>query len=265
MIITQIIILALMQGLTEFLPISSSAHLILVPVLSGWPDQGIAFDVSVHLGTLSAVVIYFRREVMTLSRDGAASFFQRKRVGDSDLAWAVVIATIPAVLVGLIFHDIIAGEMRSALVIAGTTMGFGLLLGIADWTGKRERDERSLSLKDVIIIGLAQAVALIPGISRSGVTMTAGLMLGLTRQAAARFSFLLSIPIILASGTFESYKLATAEASVNWNELFMGLLISGISAFLCIHYFLKWLDRIGMWPFVVYRLLLGMFLLIYIV
>jgi undecaprenyl-diphosphatase len=265
MIVTQIIILALLQGLTEFLPISSSAHLILVPVLSGWTDQGIAFDVAVHLGTLSAVVIYFRREVMTLSRDGVAALLQRKRVGDSDLALAVLLASIPAVLVGLIFYDIIAGEMRTALVIAGTTIGFGLLLGIADWTGKRERDERSLNLKDVIIIGLAQALALIPGTSRSGITMTAGLMLGLTRQAAARFSFLLSIPIILASGTLESYKLVTAEASVNWNELFMGMLISGLSAFLCIHFFLKWLDRIGMWPFVVYRLLLGVFLLVYIV
>ncbi len=265
MILTHIIVLALLQGLTEFLPISSSAHLILVPVLTGWTDQGLVFDIAVHLGTLSAVVLYFRREVMTLLRDGTASLLRGKRVGNSDLAWAVVIATIPAVFAGWLFHDVIAGEMRTPLVIAGTTIGFGLLLGIADWSGKRERDEHSLGLKDVVIIGLAQAMALIPGTSRSGITMTAGLMLGLTRQAAARFSFLLSIPIILASGTFESYRLVTAEVAVNWNELFMGLLISGLSAFLCIHLFLKWLDRIGMWPFVIYRILLGAFLLIYIV
>lgn len=265
MILTHIIVLALLQGLTEFLPISSSAHLILVPVITGWPDQGLAFDVAVHVGTLSAVMIYFRRDVVTLTRDGLASMLQRKQVGDSRLAWAVLIGTIPGGLAGILAHDLIAGEMRTALVIAGTTIGFGVLLGLSDWLGAHQRDERSLGLRDVLIIGLAQALSLVPGTSRSGITMTAGLLLGLTRQAAARFSFLLSIPIILASGLLESYKLATAEVAVDWNTLLLGVLISGASALLCIHLFLKWLDKIGMWPFVVYRIVLGVFLLIYIV
>ncbi|MGD8515264.1 MAG: undecaprenyl-diphosphate phosphatase [Granulosicoccaceae bacterium] len=262
MTLLQIITLALMQGLTEFLPISSSAHLILVPVLTGWQDQGLAFDVAVHVGTLSAVVLYFRRDVLRLMHDGMLSVLQRRQVGDSRLAWAVVIGTIPAGLAGVLGHDFIATQMRTPLVIAGATIGFGLLLGLSDWLGQRQRDERSLGMIDVLLIGLAQALALVPGTSRSGITMTAGLLLGLTRQAAARFSFLLSIPIILASGGLETWKLASGAAPVDWNALFMGVLISGVSAFTCIHFFLKWLDRVGMWPFVWYRLALGIGLLV---
>ncbi|MGD8999071.1 MAG: undecaprenyl-diphosphate phosphatase [Granulosicoccaceae bacterium] len=262
MTLLQIITLALMQGLTEFLPISSSAHLILVPVITGWQDQGLAFDVAVHVGTLSAVVLYFRRDVLRLMHDGMLSLLQRRRVGDSHLAWAVVIGTIPAGLAGLFGHDFIATQMRTPLVIAGATIGFGLLLGLSDWLGQRQRDERSLGMIDVLIIGCAQALALVPGTSRSGITMTAGLLLGLTRQAAARFSFLLSIPIILASGSLETWKLASGAAPVDWNALYMGVLISGVSAFTCIHFFLKWLDRVGMWPFVWYRLALGIGLLL---
>ena len=263
MTLVQIIALALLQGLTEFLPISSSAHLILVPVVTGWQDQGLAFDVAVHVGTLSAVVLYFRADVLRLLRDGMASLLQRRQVGDSHLAWAMVIGTIPGGLAGVLAHDFIATQMRTPLVIAGATIGFGLLLGLSDWTGKRQRDERRLGWFDALIIGCAQALALVPGTSRSGITMTAGLLLGLTRQAAARFSFLLSIPIILASGGLETYKLASGAAAVDWNALFMGVLISGVSAFICIHFFLKWLDRIGMWPFVWYRLVLGVGLLLF--
>lgn len=261
MLIEQIIILALIQGLTEFLPISSSAHLILAPMINGWADQGIAFDVAVHVGTLTAVVFYFRKDLNAMTRDWFASVYTRTQIGESRLAWAVLIATIPVGLCGLLFHDVIATQLRSPLVIAGTTIGFGLLLGWADWRGRRTRNEQTLSTGNVLFIGLAQALSLIPGTSRSGITMTAGLMLGLTREAAARFSFLLSIPVILLSGGLETVKLVQAEVVADWSALMMGTLISALAAYLCIHLFLKFISSMGMWPFVAYRLLLGIGLL----
>lgn len=260
MTLIQIIVLAVVQGLTEFLPISSSAHLILVPVLSDWPDQGLAFDVAVHVGTLSAVVWYFRHDVITMTKDWTASCQQRKTIGDSRLAWAVIIGTIPVGAAGLLLHDLVDTVLRSPLVIAWATIGFGLLLWWADVQGKRQRDEHHLSWKDIIVIGLAQALALIPGTSRSGITMTAGLMMGLTRSAAARFSFLLSIPAILMAGGYKSLKLFQ-EGNVDWNAILIGAVLSAITAYLCIRVFLKVLERIGMLPFVVYRLVLGVVLL----
>ena len=184
--ILQIVILALVQGLTEFLPISSSAHLILVPVLTDWPDQGLAFDVAVHAGTLTAVVLYFRRELARMLVEWLASF-KGGLTPDARLAWAVLIGTIPVGLAGLIFKDVIETQLRSPMVIAVATIVFGLLLWYADSTGKRSKNEYGLLLRDVLIIGLAQALALIPGTSRSGITITAALMLGLNREADARF------------------------------------------------------------------------------
>jgi undecaprenyl-diphosphatase len=262
MLIEQIIILALIQGLTEFLPISSSAHLILVPLLNDWPDQGLAFDVAVHVGTLTAVVFYFRKELNAMTRDWFASVYTRKQIGESRLAWAVLMATIPVGLCGLLFHDFIATQLRSPLVIATTTIGFGLLLGLADWKGRRVRNEHTLNAGNVLFIGLAQALALIPGTSRSGVTMTAGLALGLTRDAAARFSFLLSIPVIVLSGGLETIKLLQSAIAPDWQALVIGTVLSALAAYLCIHLFLKFITRMGMWPFVVYRLFLGIGLLI---
>lgn len=261
MLIEQIIILALIQGLTEFLPISSSAHLILAPMINGWADQGLAFDVAVHVGTLTAVVFYFRKELNAMTRDWFASVYTRTQIGESRLAWAVLMATIPVGLCGLLFHDFIATQLRSPLVIATTTIGFGLLLGFADWKGRRVRNEHTLNAGNVLFVGLAQALALIPGTSRSGITMTAGLMLGLTREAAARFSFLLSIPVIVLSGGLETVKLVQADISPDWQALVVGTLLSAIAAYLCIHLFLKFITRMGMWPFVVYRLMLGIALL----
>lgn len=262
MLIEQVIILALLQGLTEFLPISSSAHLILAPQVGDWADQGLAFDVAVHVGTLSAVVVYFRHDLLNMTRDWFISLRRRELVGESRLAWAVLMATIPVGLFGLLFHDFIATQLRSPLVIAGTTIVFGVLLGWADWRGRRCRDEHSLAWGDVVTIGLAQAVALIPGTSRSGITMTAGLLLGLTREAAARFSFLLSVPVIVLSGGLETVKLLRADSAVDWQPLIIGTLISAMAAYACIHLFLKFISRMGMWPFVVYRLLLGSALLV---
>ncbi|WP_163577991.1 undecaprenyl-diphosphate phosphatase [Halomonas faecis] len=257
----QVVILAVFQGLTEFLPISSSAHLILVPRLTGWEDQGLAFDVALHLGSLAAVVAYFREELMRMARAWWASFSAADVDRDARLAWWVVLATVPVCIVGLLFRDDIALGMRSPLLIAATLIGFGLLLAYADWGHRGERSEYQLSLRDALFIGFAQALALIPGTSRSGITITAALLLGLSREASARFSFLLSIPVILLAGGLETVGLIQQPQYIDWLSLTLGTLLSGISAYLCIHYFLAFIRRIGMQPFVVYRLALGGWLL----
>jgi undecaprenyl-diphosphatase len=260
--ILQIITLALLQGLTEFLPISSSAHLILVPqIVEAWQDQGLAFDVSVHVGTLSAVVLYFRKDLTPMAQDWFRSLTTRKQTSNSRLAWAVLLGTIPVGLAGLLFKDFVETELRSPIVIASATILFGLVLWWADVKGKRQRDEHKINWVDVLVIGCAQALALIPGTSRSGATMTAGLIMGLTRQAAARFSFLLSIPVITLSGLLVLKDIIEQSAPVDWSALVIGTVLAGVTAFLCIHYFLKLLDRIGMLPFVIYRLVLGVALL----
>jgi len=259
--ISQQILLAIVQGLTEFLPISSSAHLILVPKLLGWADQGLSFDVAVHVGTLSAVIVYFREELKLMAQDWVQSITKRKQTENSRLAWGVLIGTIPVGLFGLFFKDIIETSLRSPFVIALSTIIFGLLLWWADARGKRERNEYSLSLKDILIIGVAQAIALIPGTSRSGITITAGLMLGLSRTAAARFSFLLSIPVIVLAGLLSTLDLMTGSSHIDWQILISAAAISALTAYLSIHFFLKLLDKISMLPFVIYRLLLGVILL----
>jgi len=247
-----IIILALLQGITEFLPISSSAHLILPNQVLGWPDQGLAFDVAVHFGSLIAVLTYFRRDVWSLICDGLGGFRSGQFSDDGRLAWLIVLGTIPAGLAGLMFKGFIETHLRSSAVIAATTIVFGVLLWWADVHGKRREGLPELTWKKALLIGAAQALALIPGTSRSGITMTAGLMLGMKREAAARFSFLLSIPVI------------TLSALVDWNAIFLGVILSGISAYLCIHFFLQFISRIGMAPFAIYRLLLGAALILMI-
>lgn len=252
----QTVLLALLQGLTEFLPISSSAHLILVPVITGWPDQGLAFDVAVHVGTLLAVVIYFRRDIIDLFSGWMRSLTGGGLDRDGRLAWAVLFGTIPVGLVGVLFASFISTSLRGPLVIAAATIVFALLLWVADRM-RGARDEHSINWKDVFVIGVAQAVALIPGTSRSGITMTAGLLMGLTRVAAARFSFLLSIPVIVLAGGHETWKLLQSPNAVDWSVLGGGALLAFLAAYAAIHYFLKWLPQIGMLPFVIYRLVLG--------
>ncbi|GAB4352792.1 MAG: undecaprenyl-diphosphate phosphatase [Gammaproteobacteria bacterium] len=255
------VLLALVQGLTEFLPVSSSAHLILLPVIAGWKDQGLAFDVAVHVGTLSAVIWYFRHELSPMIREWARSF-RGERTAESRLAWAVLFGTIPVGLAGLLFNDLIETHLRSPLVIAATTIGFGLLLWWSDATGRRARDEYTIGWRDVLVVGVAQALALIPGTSRSGITITAGLMMGLDRVAAARFSFLLSIPVIVLAGGLETRKLLAAGDGVDWLAIAVGVVVSALSAYACIRAFIALLERIGMLPFVVYRLVLGAVLLV---
>ena len=263
MLFWQIVVLALVQGLTEFLPISSSAHLILVPVLTGWPDQGLAFDVVVHLGTLTAVVWYFRKDVTQLTLDWTQSCIKKQTIGESRLAWIVILGTIPVAVIGLLLHDFVDNSLRSPLVIAWATIGFGLLLGVADFIGKNrnKKTEYQLNWKNAAVIAFSQALALIPGTSRSGITMTAGLFTGLTRQAAARFSFLLSIPVILMAGSYKTLKLFQEGNGIDWFSIGLGYALSALSAYICIHYFMKLLERMGMMPFVIYRVGQGLILL----
>ena len=259
-----LIVLALVQGITEFLPVSSSAHLILVPHVTGWEDQGLLLDVAVHVGTLLAVMLYFWRDLWEMLR-GAGLALRGKRTAGQRMIWHLIVATVPAIIAGYLLHKYAGDMLRSVEVIAWATIGFGLLLWWSDVVSRRipqPRDEHSLNWKDILLIGCAQALALIPGTSRSGVTMTAGLLLGLSRSGAARFSFLLSIPVIVLASVLSTLDLVEGGVAVDWTAMGLGVVLSAVSAYLCIHIFLKLLERVGMLPFVIYRLILGVVLLV---
>ncbi len=257
----QAFFLALLQGLTEFLPISSSAHLILMPVLFGWPDQGLAFDVAVHVGTLSAVVFYFRKEVFAMVNDWFASWSSKPITIDGRFAWYVIIATVPVGLVGISLSESVENLLRSPLIIAGATIMFGCLLWYAASNATEHKDKFKLGWKDALIIGSFQALALIPGTSRSGITITAALLLGFNRDLAARFSFLLSMPAIALPGLLKTVDLVRSSDAVHWDMIAFGVFISAVIAYLTIDMFLRLLDQIGLMPFVVYRFVLGVVLL----
>jgi undecaprenyl-diphosphatase len=258
----QIALLAFVQGLTEFLPISSSGHLILTPLLFGFELQDLSFDVAVHLGTLLAVVLYFRNDLSTMAVAMLGSLAKRSAPSaDARLGWMIIIATLPLLALGLPLKSVLEvlrqDDHLIALVIAGTTIGFGLLLWYADARGRRKLDEYSVNWIAALIIGCFQAIAIIPGTSRSGITMTAGLFLGLTRRAASRFSFLLSIPTIVLAGMVATKDLFEASLAIDWHALWLGGLLSFAVAYLTIHFFLRFIERVSMLPFVLYRLLLG--------
>ena len=260
----QVIVLALIQGFTEFLPISSSAHLILPSQILGWEDQGLAFDVAVHIGSLLAVILYFRKEVVSLLTSWIASIFKGKQTDDSKLAWWIILATLPAVILGFTLKDLIEEYLRGPGVIAITTVIFGLFLWWADRMSRCELTEYQTGWKKALLIGFAQALALIPGTSRSGATITAALMLGLGREAAARFSFLMSIPVILGAALLMGKDLLESGHSIDYVSLALGILVSFVAAYVCIHLFLKIISRMGMTPFVIYRLALGALLCVFI-
>ena len=252
------IVLAIVQGLSEFLPVSSSGHLILVPHFLGWADQGLAFDVAVHVGTLLAVVAYFRTQLFAMLRAGLASLAGGGLTPDARLAWCVVLGTVPVGIVGLVFGKLIEEKLRNPLFVAGTLSIFGALMWLADHYGRRERDEYSVGWRDALLVGVAQALALMPGTSRSGVTMTMGRTLGLTREGAARFSFLLAVPGIAMAGGWEFIKLVRAGgAGADWPAMGLGLVVAAATGYACIHWLLKVINRIGLGPFAVYRFALA--------
>jgi undecaprenyl-diphosphatase len=253
----QAIVLAIVQGLSEFLPISSSGHLILLPHFFGWEDQGLAFDVALHIGTLIAVVVYFRRPLTAMTLAWFTSLKRRETTPDSRLAWCVILGTVPVGLVGLAFGGAIEENLRNPLFVAGTLTFFGILMWLADKLGGQSLDEYSVGWRQAVIIGCAQALALMPGTSRSGITITAGLGLGLTRSAAARFSFLLAVPGIALAGAYELLKLLAANEAVDWQMMSLGLVVSAITGYACIHVLLKVIEKIGLLPFTLYRLLIA--------
>lgn len=261
MTLIQIIVLALIQGLTEFLPVSSSAHLILGSKLFGWPDQGLVFDVATHLGTLLAALFYFRKELT-----GMVTCWFHPVSTDADrqsrnMFVCLGAASVATLFIGFLAYDLIAEHLRDVRVIALATIGFGILLWIADVTGKEHKGIASIDIRGALLIGLAQACALIPGTSRSGVTITAGRLIGLSAEAAARFSFLLSIPVIAAAGGYGLFKSLAGEAAINWVEFLMATVIAALAGWVCIAAFLALLNRVGLMPFIIYRLILGLGLL----
>ena len=253
----QVIVLAIVQGLTEFLPISSSGHLVLVPAFFGWADQGLAFDVAVHFGSLIAVLLFFRSDVCGLLRGGAQVLGGNVKTIESRMALGIGLGTIPAAIAGLLLADWIAGHLRSPMFIVYTLSAYAILMVLADRYGHRSREIASVQVKDAVLIGLAQALALVPGTSRSGVTISAAMALGFERQDAARFSFLLAVPVILLATLYSLYGLLISDVSVAWGQLATGVLVSAIVAYVSIEFFMRFVNRIGLLPFAIYRLILA--------
>jgi len=264
----QAVILGIVQGLTEFLPISSTAHLRIVPVLFGWHfyggktnDPGAPFTAVVQLGTVLAVVAYFWREILQISAAWVRGLFDRSVRSSAEyrIAWYVIFATIPIGVLGLIFADQIETGARNLWLIACALIGLGLVLLWADRAGSAKRDEEQLNLGDGLVVGLAQAAALIPGVSRSGATITAGLFRGLTREAAARFSFLLSIPAVVLSGLFEARKIG-GPGGPGAGVTGLASVLAFVVGYASIAWLLRYLTRHSMVIFVGYRLAVGLLL-----
>lgn len=265
MTITQAIVLAVIQGITEFLPVSSSAHLILAPRLFGWHDQGLVFDIATNTGSMLAVMAYFWRDLWQLLNDSLARLKSPRTLfaaAPAPLGPALAAATVPILIAGVLLSHWISTAARNPQLIAFDAIFFGLLLLWADRTARCERGLESLRWRDALGIGAAQVLALMPGTSRSGVTMTAGLAAGFTRAEAARFSFLLSIPAGLAVLAWDVKELVEhGPPAAGWLAMWIGLVVSFFTSYLVIGFLLAWLRRAGMTPFVVYRILLGLTIL----
>ncbi len=255
----QAAVLGFLQGLTEFLPVSSSAHLIVMPWILGWSPLGVRFDVMVHLGTLLAVLVYFRKDWWSLVHHFTMPLREGPRQPAEPLAVALLLGTLPSVLVGGFFFPVIKEYLRGPLVAAAALALFALILFWADLRGRKNRSLEGIRRRDAVLVGIAQTLAFIPGVSRSGVTVTAALLLGLKRPDAARFSFLLSAPVIALAGASQFSSLMPPESAPATASLtfLLGVSCSFISGFLCIKYFLRFLERRTLLAFVAYRLLLS--------
>ena len=260
--IVQALVLAVIQGITEFLPISSTAHLILVPLVTDWPDQGLSFDVALNTATWLAVVIYFRGDIASISKGFFRTIKEKRLKGNHEgqLAWMALLATIPVGLAGILARDMVANELRTLEVIGWSSIIWGVVLWVAD-RRPGKADIKSMGWKAAMAIGLAQAIALIPGTSRSGITMTAGLFMGLSRTASARFSFLLAMVVGALAGAKEGVEMVRAGLDTPWLAVIAGAIAAFISAYIAIHYFMKLISRSSMAPFVVYRIGLGVVIL----
>jgi undecaprenyl-diphosphatase len=235
----QLVVLAVVQGLTEFLPVSSSGHLVLMPSLFGWTDQGLAFDVAVHFGSLIAVCVFFRYDIGALLRGLRAILTGDIKADDARMVWYLGFATVPAAVAGLLLASWIAANLRDPMVVVVTLSGYGILMAGVDRFASSDRNITDIRIRDALMIGLAQALALIPGTSRSGITITTARFLGIARQDAARFSFLLSVPVILLATIYEAVILITGDAYIS------------------IEFFMRIVSAIGLLPFAIYRIVLA--------
>ncbi len=265
-------VLGVIQGLTEFLPISSSAHLILVPWFFKWNPEGIAFDVALHVGTAIAVLAFFWSDWVRLAREAIVGIFTGAPFANRDrlLAWYIVVGSIPAAVVGLVFEEKVETELRSPLITVFTLAVLALVLFYAEKRSRQNRTLEKYAWADSIWIGISQAVALIPGVSRSGITITTAMLRNSDRTSAARFSFLLSTPVIVGAGLLQSWKLFQAvrypvasPVDMNWSALIVGVSFAALTGFLCIRLFLRYLQTKNFTPFVIYRILLAGVVLAY--
>ena len=272
-------VLGIVQGLTEFLPISSSAHLILVPWLLGWKPEGLVFDVSLHVGTAVAVLACFWKDWVMLAREFIGGLLERDPLGNPQrrLAWFLVVGTLPAAIVGILFEKHVEETLRSPLVTVVTLVALAVLLYVADRRGRRQRSLKDFTWGDSIWIGLSQALALIPGVSRSGITISTAMLRDADRASAARFSFLLATPVIAGAGIIEGWHLVKAAhapalvavgtlsnpLAIKWAVLAIGIFCSAATGFLCIRGFLRYLRTGSFVPFVIYRLILAAIVLLF--
>jgi undecaprenyl-diphosphatase len=252
-------VLGLVQGLTEFLPISSSAHLRIVAELFGWEDPGAAFTAVSQIGTEAAVLLYFRRDIARILRSWALSLWRPELRGDFDarMGWYVLLGTLPIGVLGLLLESRIESVFRSLWLVAATLVGFGIVLGVADRVARNRKPVTSLTLRDALLFGSAQALALIPGVSRSGGTISMGLLLGYTREASARYAFLLAIPAVLASGIYKLKDVGGDAGTPAWGPTILATAIAFAVGYAAIALLLRYISTRSFMPFVIYRVLLG--------
>ncbi|TAK69643.1 MAG: undecaprenyl-diphosphate phosphatase [Actinomycetota bacterium] len=257
------VVLGIVQGLTEFLPISSNAHVLVTSTLFGWGDPGAAFTAVTQLGTEAAVLLYFRHEIARILRTWSRSLVRPELRGELDarMGWYVVIGTVPIAVLGFVFKDQVETAARNLWLVATMLIVFGIVLGVADALGRKKFDERDLNARDGVIYGFGQALALVPGVSRSGATISAGLALGYTRAAATRYAFLLAIPAVLASGLFEARKIGD-DATVSWGPTLLATAIAFVVGYAVIAWLLRYLATGSYRPFVLYRIAAGLVLLV---
>jgi undecaprenyl-diphosphatase len=254
----QAVILGLLQGLTEFLPISSSAHLLVFSQFFGWTDPGAAFTAVTQIGTETAVILYFWHDIIRIIGAWFGQYRRPETRRDPDvvIGWFVILGTIPISVLGLLFSDQIETVARNLWLVAGTLIGFGLILGIADRTARLVKPITSLTVRDGLIYGLAQALALIPGVSRSGATISAGLFMGYTREAATRYAFLLAIPAVLASGFYQALDIGQ-DPAVAWGPTILATVIAFGVGYAVIAWLIRYVSTKSYMPFVIYRIGLG--------
>jgi len=260
MTLAQILLLSFIQGVTEFLPISSSGHLVLVPALCGWKDQGILMDVAAHVGTLGSVLIYFHKDVISLFK-GFFSLLKGRRNENTQLFINLIIATLPVILLGLIFEKMVGESLRSVTLIAWMSIVFGVVLYVSDKYGYLLETVADTNGKRAFYFGLAQCVALVNGVSRSGACLTVGRFMNYKRADAARFAFLMSIPTLTGAGLVKGYQLVKGGDFSMVHDAALIMVFSFIFGFFAIAFMMRWLQKSTLTPFVIYRILLGFFLL----